>query len=154
MSRANFSPISAKPTFGNKQNYYVYTSDYITNKKIKYQMNNSNTKSTTNSIIFNYPFNYQRDSTQGNLILFNQYRYPRKNYNSFNLNSGLYTKLNLKNVNVLETTTNPTITPTSINPQLTTPFYENYIIDPNGSLFGNTQCGINNYINFRTSNIS
>jgi len=152
MSRANFSPIPANPTFGNKQNNYVYTSDYITNKKIKYQMNNSN----TNSVIFNYPSNYQTDSTQGNLLLFNQYRYPRKNYNSFNLISGLYTKLDLKNVNVLETTTNPTTTPTSINPTLlsTTPFYENYTIDPNGALFGNTQCGINNYINFRTSNIS
>ena len=156
MSRANFSPIPANPAFGNKQNNYVYTSDYIKNKKIKYQFCDSNIKSTTNSDIFNYPSNYQTDSTQGNLLLFNQYRYPKKKYNSFNLISGLYTKLDLKNVNVLETTTTPITTPTSINPTLllTKPFYENYIIDPNGSLFGNTPCGINNYINFRTSNIS
>jgi len=154
MSRANFTPIPAKPTFGSNQNCYMYASDYINNKKIKYQMSNSNTNSSTNSIIFNYPSNYQTDSTQGNLLLFNRYRYPKKNYNLFNLNSGLYTNLDLKNINVLETTTNPTKTPTSINPSFTSPFYENYTIDPNGSLFGNTECGINNYTNFRTPNIN
>jgi len=150
MSRANFTPIPARPTFGLNKNNIIYASDYIKHKKIQYQMNHSNNNSTTNSIIFNYSSNYPTDSTQGNLILFNQYRYPMKNYNLFNLNSGLYTKLDLKNVNVLETTTNPTNTPTSINSTLTTPFYENYIIDPDGSLFGNTPCGINNYVNFRT----
>lgn len=156
MSRANFTPIPAKPTFGSKQNN-LYASDYIANKKIKYHINNScsnscnNLKTNTNTFIFNYPSNYQTDMTQGNLLLFNKYRYPVKNNNTSNLNRNLYTSLDLKNVNVVQKT-NPSITPTTINPSAT-PFYENYIIDSSGVLFGNTECGINNYVSFQVINM-
>jgi hypothetical protein len=45
------------------------------------------------------------------------------------------------------TQTDPVTISPSINPTLQ-PFYYYYNIDPNGELFGNTQCGINNYTNF------
>lgn len=141
MSRANFSPIPAKPTFGTKQ-YNFYASDYILNKKIKSQFCNS-----YKSYSFNNPINYQIDFTESNLLLLNKYRYPKKKYNTANLNINLYTSLNLKNVNVVEQT-NPVITPTTINPS-EIPFYENYTIDASGVLFGNSECGINNYVNFQ-----
>jgi hypothetical protein len=92
MSRANFSPIPAKPTFGTKQ-YNFYASDYILNKKIKSQFCNS-----YKSYSFNNPINYQIDFTESNLLLLNKYRYPKKKYNTANLNINLYTSLNLKNV--------------------------------------------------------
>ena len=31
-------------------------------------------------------------------------------------------------------------------------FYNRYIIDPSGQLFGNTQCGVNNFLNYLVYN--
>ena len=33
------------------------------------------------------------------------------------------------------------------------PFYQNYIIDPNGTLFGSSQCGINNFTNYMVPDV-
>ena len=48
-------------------------------------------------------------------------------FNNNDLNINLFTKMNLKNVTVINS---------------------NGIIDPNGVLFGNTECGMNNFENF------
>jgi hypothetical protein len=66
-----------------------------------------------------------------------------------NLVSGLYTKLDLKDVDVIsKSTTN--VSPTSITTS-SVPYLE-YNIDPSGNLFGNTSCGLNNFINYRVGN--
>jgi hypothetical protein len=60
----------------------------------------------------------------------------------------LIKKMDLNGVDVVQTLfpiTGP-VTPTTINPDV--PFYLTYSIDPNGSLFGDTPCGINNYPHF------
>ena len=64
------------------------------------------------------------------------------------LNNNLVKKMDLTGVNVLQTIyplSNP-ITPTTINPNSI--FYLTYNIDPDGLLFGNSPCGINNYPNY------
>jgi hypothetical protein len=91
--------------------------------------------------------------TQSNLLLFNKSNklslYPCKNsINKANLNINLITQLDLSGVSVILDETN-NATPCSINginseilPYLT------YNIDPDSELFGNTICGINNYVNY------
>jgi hypothetical protein len=66
-----------------------------------------------------------------------------------NLISGLYTELDLKDVDVIsKSTTN--VSPTSIT--ISSIPYLDYNIDPSGKLFGNTTCGLNNFINYRIGN--
>jgi hypothetical protein len=142
MASANFTPIPATPTFGQKQQNY-YASDYIANKKIKNIFCNREQCLKLNKV-----------NSENELMLLNK----AIRYNTFikrntaNLNNNLYTKLDLKDVNVLETNTNPPITPTTIN--TSSLFNTSYTIDPNGSLFGNTECGINNYVNYQVNNCS
>jgi hypothetical protein len=97
--------------------------------------------------------------TQGNLLLFNRSNvisvYPCKNnINKSNLNINLITQLNLLDVPVIQNVEHPENTSTSITPGLIgtagiySPPYLNYNIDPSGNLFGNTVCGINNYVSY------
>jgi len=93
-------------------------SEYIYNKKNKKNRNN-----------YNYCFPL----------------YSYKNtINQTNLNINLIKKLDLKNVSVISNNNN--MSPTTINTNVIP--YLNYNIDPNGNLFGNTICGVNNYINY------
>ena len=63
--------------------------------------------------------------------------------------SGLYTKLELTDVNVISNLrTNKS--PTSISE--TTKAYLIYNIDPIGSLFGNSPCGLSDYTNYKVPN--
>lgn len=66
----------------------------------------------------------------------------------YNLNSGLLTKMNLTNAPVIANIegTSPTPITTSSIP------YLDYTIDPSGNLFGDTVCGINNYLDYRVYN--
>ena len=80
-------------------------------------------------------------------------RIPTYEFNKTNLNVNLITKLDLKDVRVIENNlTGQTPTPVIINPSSGVPYYSNYNIDPDGVLFGNTICGINNYENFMVYN--
>jgi hypothetical protein len=66
-----------------------------------------------------------------------------------NIVSGLYTELDLTDVNVIsKSTTN--VSPTSIT--VSSIPYLDYSIDPSGKLFGNSTCGLNNFINYRVGN--
>jgi hypothetical protein len=67
--------------------------------------------------------------------------------------SGLYTKLDLNNVDVIASNTTPFGSPTPISVASTTPYLD-YRIDPSGKLFGNTICGLNNFINYKVGNNS
>jgi hypothetical protein len=60
------------------------------------------------------------------------------NVDPTNLNINLITKLNLIDVNVIQ--------PVDISSN-EYPFLQ-YNIDPSGELFGNTTCGINNFLNY------
>jgi len=143
MSSANFTPIPAKQAFGVYQPIQ-FANDVTVRKSIINQFCPFNTK-TCNK-------NYQLNNS-GDLLAFKKsYKYKNyfyKAYNRSNLNVNLYTKLDLRNVNVLQSNY-PTNSPTAIDPNIN--FIENYSIDPKGELFGNTNCGINNYVKFQTIN--
>ena len=102
---------------------------------------------------------YKKVGTQSNLLLLNKSNYlnfyanSSTLFNSSQLNSNLVTKLDLTGVPVIETFANPPITPAYIYPPSTTQYpYLDYIIDPSGNLFGNTPCGIYNFLNYRVYN--
>jgi hypothetical protein len=67
----------------------------------------------------------------------------KNTFNKSNLGINLITKLDLTDVAVIATNTNPQISPSTITIGETP--YLNYVIDPNGSLFGNTPCGLRNF---------
>jgi hypothetical protein len=92
--------------------------------------------------------------TQGNLLMFkNSYQmtyFPCKNaINKANLNINLITHLNLKDVPVV-THTGSNVVPITLSS--TAVPYLDYNIDPSGNLFGNSVCGINNYVQYMQYN--
>ena len=149
MSNSNCIP--AKPTFG-KMKPEVYASDYIKNKSITTILQN---KKKIFSLANDLNFNSSCDNCR---IRGKKFCYRNKcntkccNYNDdidyTKLNINLITKEDLTDVTVIETFPGG-VSPTTINPNLTTPFYQNYTIDPKGELFGNTCCGLNNYLLYR-----
>jgi hypothetical protein len=62
------------------------------------------------------------------------------------LNYGLVSKMVLSGVSVIKNNTTG-ISPTTLDPFMWPPYF-NYTIDPSGTLFGNTICGINNFENY------
>jgi hypothetical protein len=95
--------------------------------------------------------------TQSNLLLFNRSNvlsvYPCKNsIDKTELNINLITQLDLSGIPVIQNLNNndvPTpIIPTTMANASTNYPYLTYDIDPSGNLFGNTTCGINNYVNY------
>ena len=68
-------------------------------------------------------------------------------FNQMDLVSGLYTALDLCNVTTLCAGVDVCVDNVGINPNCT-PLYQYYRIDADGQLFGNTPCGINNYLNY------
>jgi hypothetical protein len=93
--------------------------------------------------------------SQNNLLLFDRSNrlsvYPCKNaINRANLYINLLTKLDLSgNIPVIEDFSG-NIIPSTINTD-TIPYLE-YNIDPCGNLFGDTICGINNFVNYMVYN--
>ena len=108
----------AKPTFQEIQEP-MQASDYILKKKAKATYCNKS------------------------ICKINNYRHLNKT----DLNINLFAKTNLENVCVVQTINSQTC-PTKINNNSTSSFFDSYMIDPNGQLFGNTPCGINNYVNY------
>jgi hypothetical protein len=130
-----FAPISAKPTFGTLRDN-LSQSDYIKIKKNnckKAVYSLGRCRSTCNSV------NY------GNLIM------------------GQYSKMDLSGACTVIPTTPCNIIdecepckmkePVPIQPAVETPFYFNNTIDPIGTLFGNSQCGEQNYSQYMVLNI-
>ena len=66
-------------------------------------------------------------------------------YNTSNLNINLVTKLNLRDVSVIQQN-DPYAVPTYLD--VTSIPYLDYTIDPSGNLFGNTICGTDNFQNY------
>ena len=140
----SFSNFSAKSAFGaNKESSYA--GDYISKKKAR------STFCTSSSCPQRYNLN-----TQGELYVLKTAKYidntnRRLPFNKNNLNINLVTKMNLNDVCVIKDMSNNDCS-TSINYSQIPNFYNKYIIDPSGQLFGNTQCGTNNFLNYLVYN--
>lgn len=136
MSRP-FSHYSAKPTFA-QVNESMDANEYIKIKKAKYSFcnpnichPNKNVYSESNKLLLN---------TSNNLLF-----YPNNNtFDKTQLYVNLYTELQLNNK------VYPIINIDGTSPVIGYNLDQayNYIIDPNGNLFGNDKCGINNFINY------
>lgn len=160
-----FNVIPAKPTFGTIRQK-LYQSDYISRKKALLLYCNSPLRNCqTNRVVSSYD--------KINSFNLGRYTYNLRESNvlpvsNSNLVSGQFTKLDLERVCSV-TAGPPTNEPCSssnpcnpcqnsnpsviINPSAaTTPFYYDYIIDPLGELFGRSQCGELNYVNYRVLN--
>jgi len=155
-----FAPIPAKPTFGTLREN-LYQSDYLERKKGK--LIYCNNRSICSKL------RIAKDYDQYNL--FNLGKYARSletcniiPINKGNLVIGQYTKLNLNNVCTVIPINNtpcnlinfcpPCLTKETVivDPTSTVPFYESYYIDPLGELFGNSQCGEQNYTSYMEFN--
>jgi hypothetical protein len=119
--------------------------DYINNKKAKNTFCNSNRCIPGRAV-----------NTQNNLLLLKHSNYLNyyscADYNTANLNINLLTTLDLLNVPVIQSNTTPFESPVDIS--LNKIPYLDYIIDPSGNLFGNNLCGIMNYENYLSSNVT
>ena len=69
----------------------------------------------------------------------------------YNLNMNLFTTLDLTSVKVVEDSVSKD-SPTTINKAAAANFYNNYVIDPKGQLFGNTGCGYKNFLFYLKNN--
>jgi hypothetical protein len=147
-----FPTIPGKAAFGNLQTSYN-AGEYISNKKAKNIFcKNSQCRP------------YNRVTKQSDLMTLrmvnNLYgKCGNYNFNKTNLNVNLITKLNLEGVKVIASQLTGTSPTTIIQLNSTTasyldqnPYYVIYQIDPCGSLFGRTVCGINNYQDYRVYN--
>jgi len=146
MSRL-FQPIPAKPAFGVLQKN-KYASDYTKKLKLKQAFAYS-IKGQTRSNLSQGDLLCLKNCELKNNIIFN------KSYlDKSNLIAGLYSKQNLENVIIVSPSseTQEPYTSTTIDLD-NSPFYGYYNIDPNGSLFGNTPCGLNNYTNYMETNV-
>lgn len=137
-----FPTYPAKPTFG-VNNAVQNAGDYILEKKIKRNFCNISLCKKNNNI-----------KTQGDLLSLKKSNYlynkcVSRTFNNSNLNVNLFTKMYLQDVDVISDAYG--ISPTSIDIPIISehkPPYVSYNIDPCGSLFGNSICGVNNYQNF------
>lgn len=130
----------ARPAFAVYKEPAVYSDLY-------YNKRSTNMYCLQNACHFNKPL-----GTEKNLLLFKNYVVNRKSGNSINtyqLYINLLTKLNLKDVPVIASIPEG-ISPVEINASAI-PYYS-YNVDPNGVLFGNSPCGLLNYVNFMECN--
>lgn len=130
-----FKVISASPTF-QKTQLLNYASDYLSDKKARLlQFQPKKTNYTKN-------YDYESFYLLNKRIFHNEFN----KFNKANLLYNLYSKENLNQVTIVSS--NPAnIKVNTINSGLK-PFYQNYILDPKGRLFGNSQCGELNFTRY------
>jgi hypothetical protein len=127
----SFKTNPARPAFSvfNESNN---AGDYILNKKAKATFCAANSCKPSTSV-----------NTQSNLLLLRKsnmlhFYQSGSNVDTTDLNINLITKLNLMDVNVVQ----------PVDMSMNAVPYLYYNIDPSGELFGNTVCGINNFLNY------
>jgi len=150
-----FKIIPAKPTFGTlRSNTNTFQSDYITNKKARLAYCNASDKCAKNSSSYNQMNLLNNGRRLSNKYLANNGLIP---FNKSNLIAGLYSKMDLENVctlingfpcNNIDTSCAACQNAVSINSGASVPLNWTNTIDPVGALFGNTQCGIENFTNY------
>jgi hypothetical protein len=74
------------------------------------------------------------------------YPYSFELVNKTSLNVNLYTQLNLQEVVVLQHNGPPSFAPTTLDPDAV--FTTTYFMDPQGQLFGQTNCGYNHFTKY------
>jgi hypothetical protein len=84
-------------------------------------------------------------ATNCNCVNTNEKNVSFYNFNKYDLNLNLFSKMDLSNVCVIEDMSG-NVCPTKIIYNEIPNFYTRYIIDPNGQLFGNTNCGTNRFL--------
>ena len=136
----SFNNYSAKPAFGSNKEAND-AGDYILKKKARATF----CKSSTCPPRYNF-------NTQGDLNLLRTAKYLdsvkcKLPFGKNNLNINLVTKLDLTDVCVIADASNNECSSSIVYDEIPN-FYNYYIIDPSGNLFGNTQCGINNFLNY------
>ena len=156
-----FKTISAKPTFGTLREN-LYQSDYINRKKgiISFCRSPSSCQNTCQKIKVAPSYDKINSFNLGRFLD----RYNVFLNNKTNLVIGQYTKENLNNVCTVSPLS-PYTKPAPCGPDIpctpcqnnnvviidpTNTFYNDYIIDPLGELFGKTQCGELNYTDYNT----
>ena len=143
-----FKTIPAKPSFGVVKES-LYQSDYIARLKSRNSFCDTKTTGLCNKRIL-------KDYT-----MLNQIKHFRTAcdlpFNKSDLIVNLYSKMDLQDVCIIGGTgisiNDCNIGATGCNSSLnynpsTSPFYQQYSIDPCGLLFGNTQCGVQNFTNY------
>jgi hypothetical protein len=153
-----FKTIPAKPTFGTLTKV-GYQSDYISNKKANllycnnpYKKNCDKLTKVSNYDQYNlfYKGRYLNDLNKGCILPFDK----------TNLIAGQYTKMNLKDVCTVSKGSPCSLINSCdgcsdiiiVDAASTEPFYQINTIDPLGSLFGKSACGINNFTNYMVYN--
>jgi len=142
-----FNSNPAKESFG-KTKKIGYASDYIADKKAKFAYCNGLPIKTRFTINPCDRVPYARSFEA--LYIFNRGRFIKNErigripfLNKGNLDINLYTKINLKHINVITGTIpvppNSTGYPTD---------FSKYRVDPCGELFGNSQCGVGNFADY------
>ncbi len=153
MSRL-FQPIPAKPTFGVLQKN-GYASDFTEKKKLKEVFSDSLKIQNRRNLSQSQLLKLKNCELKKNII------YNQVYLDKTNLIAGLYSIENLEGITTVctrsevDTETNlPSCLQefTTIDPSAQ-PFYIHYSIDPTGALFGNTQCGLNNFANYMQINV-
>ena len=145
MSRP-FTPYTAKPSFA-QVNGPMNSGQYIKQKKVQYSFCAPNICKPNKNI---YTYEKYYGLRAANSLKFNSIF---SSFNNSDLYAGLYTKLDLSilrgNTPVISTLTGTF--PVTINTE--TPYLQ-YNVDPSGNLFGNTVCGINNFLNYVVYDVS
>jgi hypothetical protein len=137
----SFQNIPAKPCFGaNRES--IEAGDYIQKKKARATYCNSNVCIKKNTGSYE---NYNLLHTAQQLDTYNCYL-P---FDKYNLNRNLFTELDTSGLCVLRDASNNACA-TRIDPSLN--IFDSYIIDPSGVLFGNSVCGLNNFVNLMKKN--
>lgn len=118
-----------------------YASDYTQRKRVQIMQ----TPSQKTTKLSGGVFTTNRKRVQQNLDI---YPFQKKD-----LIVNLYSKEDLQGVTSLCSGTNVCTQPSPNIDSTKLPFCQNYIIDPNGTLFGSSQCGINNYTNYMVPDV-
>ena len=129
-----------RESFGNNNNTYS-SQDYVQQKKKQtfFLLNNRviNNRSKNYEEFYIKKVPYINATTQ---------KYKNLKDNKNNLSSGLNTKLDLNNLNIISNSTSG-IAPTTLS--ATDNAFMSYNIDPSGSILGNNICRLNNFNNYK-----
>ena len=137
----SFKNIPAKPCFGANREP-MEAGDYIQKKKARVTYCNSNMCMKKNTGTYE---NYNLLHTAQQLDTYN----CSLPFNKYDLNRNLFTELDTSGICVLRDASNNACA-TRIDPSLN--IFDSYIIDPSGVLFGNSVCGLNNFVNLMVKN--
>ena len=117
-------------------------SEYIQQQKVSSMYCNSSLNCEDKIVAKNYNDLYLFEKAKKQASKSNGFAFSKQN-----LNMGLFTQMDLTNVNTLKRN-NPSVSPTTVDPNVPIILY--YTVDPSGQLFGSSPCGTYNFLNYIT----